>query len=367
MASIPSGLYVRQGRRGSGASPPRDDPIPHGHNPADMCTLKRVHTRVDTSIGYVRKFSVLRRLLSVATSTRLKKRLGAFLREVRQRADKSMDEAADHLRTKRPTVSRYETGEVLPVWSTVHMLLTFYDATDEDLLRATRLFEAANDEPRSVRLPAGASKAFRKLVNAEREAVRERQLAPFVIPGLLQTRRYARALLEAGCAFHDPDMRLESVVAARMNRQRPLYGPDAMAFHALIDEAAIRREIGGAEVLCEQLEHLLVMAERPNITLQVIPYSAGAYGTMNGSFTIVDYPEPDTVPGVYLEYPAGGTWVDNADDVQRFTTTFDQVAVRALSPADTPHVIHQTLRARELPAAPHHPLAPAQLLRRKEQ
>jgi transcriptional regulator with XRE-family HTH domain len=120
--------------------------------------------------------TVLGHVCALATPTRLKKRLGTFLREVRKRADRTMDEAAGHLKTQRPTVSRYETGEVLPVWSTVHMLLAFYAATED-----------AKDEPRSVRLTAGASKAFRKLVNAEREAVRERQLAPYVIPGLLQT------------------------------------------------------------------------------------------------------------------------------------------------------------------------------------
>lgn len=286
-----------------------------------------------------------RRLLCVATPTRLKKRLGTFLREVRQRVGKTMDEAADHLKAKHPTVSRYETGEVLPVWSTVHMLLAFYGATGEDLAQAARLFEDAKDEPRSVRLTAGASKAFRKLVNAERDAVRERALAPFVIPGLLQTKRYAQALFEAGRALHDPEMRPDSAVATRMERQKPLEGPDPMALHALIDEAAIRREIGGPEVLREQLDHLLAVAERPNITLQVIPYTAGGYGTMNGSITIVDYPEPDTTPGVYLEYPAGGAWVDNADDLQRFTTTFDHATARALSPADTTHLIHQQLKA----------------------
>jgi transcriptional regulator with XRE-family HTH domain len=292
----------------------------------------------------------------VANPTRLKKRLGTFLREVRQRADRTMDEAADHLKTRRPTVSRYETGEVLPVWSTVHMLLAFYDATEDDLSQAARLYDDAKDEPRSVRLPAGAPKAFRKLVNAEREAVRERELAPYVIPGLLQTKRYAQALEEAAHAFYEPDMRPDSVVAARMNRQQPLDSPDPMLLHALIDEAVIRREIGSSDVQREQLDHLLALAERPNITLQVIPYTAGGYGTMNGSFIIVDYPEPDAVPGVYLEYPAGGAWVDNEADVRRFTTTFDQAAARALPPAETNGLIHQ-LRAHEIHDLPDHSLA----------
>lgn len=289
--------------------------------------------------------------------------MGAFLRAVRKRAGKSMDDAAGCLKAQRPTVSRYETGEVLPVWSTVHMLLSWYGASDEDLAQAARLFEDAKDEPKSVRLTGGAPKAFRKLVNAEREAVRERRLSPLVIPGLLQTKRYAQALFDAGRALHDPEMRPNSAIATRMERQKPLDGPDPMLLHALVDEAAIHREIGGPDVLREQLEHLLAVAERPNITLQVIPYTAGGYSTMAGSFIIVDYPEDDTTPGVYLEYPAGGAWVDNETDVQRFTTTFDQAAALALPPADTTHLIHQ-LRARELHEHPHHPLAQEQLLGR---
>jgi len=92
---------------------------------------------------------------------------------------------------------------------------------DDVLSQAARLYDDAKDEPRSVRLPAGASRAFRKLVNAEREAVRMRELTPFVIPGLLQTKRYAEALLQAGSTLHDPDIRPDSVIATRMERQMP--------------------------------------------------------------------------------------------------------------------------------------------------
>jgi transcriptional regulator with XRE-family HTH domain len=283
----------------------------------------------------------------VAAVTRLKKRLGGFLLEMRQRVDLKSEDAAAELKIARPTLTRYENGEVLPAWGSVRTLLTFYGATAEDAARASQFYDDAKDEPPSVRLTAGASKAFRKLVNAEREALRERALAPYVVPGLLQTKRYAQSLVEAGSPLHNPDLRPDSVVATRMERKKPLEGPDPMEVHALVDEAVIRREVGGRTVLREQLEHLLTMAERPNITLQVIPDAVGAYGTMNGSFTIVDYPELGTMPGVYLEYPAGGAWVDNPKDVKRFTATFDQVARLALTPADTINLIGDRLRLLE--------------------
>lgn len=283
----------------------------------------------------------------MATPTRLKKRLGGLLLQVRQRAGKSTIEAAAELRQDSPsTMNRYEAGEVLPNWGTVRTLLAFYGASSADEDQASRLWEDARVEPRSVRLPAAVPKAFRKLVNAEqREAVRERELAPNVVPGLLQTERYARALVDAAHMFYDLTTRQDTVIAARMKRQKPLEGPDPLALHALLDEAAIQREVGGPVVLREQLAHLLVVAERPNITLQVIPFGAGGYGTMNGSVIIVDYPDPDETPGVYLEYPAGGAWVENPDDVKRFTTMFDDVAALALPPNETTDLIHHQLRA----------------------
>lgn len=286
------------------------------------------------------------RVRGVAVPTRSKKRLGAFLHEVREKAGKTTIEAAEELKQDSPsTMNRYEAGEVLANWGTVRTLLDYYDATVDDRERVTRLWEEARLEPRSVRLPAALPKAFRKLVNAEqREAVRERELAPSVIPGLLQTQGYAQALIDGAHRFYEPTTRKKDLIAARMKRQKPLEGSDPLQFHALIDEAAIWRVVGGAGVHREQLTQVLAAAERPNITVQVIPFGAGAYGSMNGSCVIIDYPEPDAVSNVYLEYPTGGAWVENAEDVSRFDAMFEDVAAVALSPADTADLIQRQIQ-----------------------
>lgn len=282
----------------------------------------------------------------MATATRLKRRLGRFLLDLRGRAGMTAEQAAGALRqSKTNNVTRYETGQVLPPWGSVFTLLTFYGASVEERERAEQLYDEAKHEPRSVILPPGVRDGYRQLVNAERDAVRERELAPLVVPGLLQTQRYAEALVDAAHLFHKPDTRPGSLVDVRVNRKKPLDGPDPLVVHALIDEAVLHREVGGPEVLREQLAHLLEMAERPNITLQVIPYTAGAYGTMNGSCIIIDYPEPDDPPGVYLEYPAGGNWVDNQNDVKRFTTMFDEVTQLAHTPTHTTRLIDNQLRS----------------------
>jgi transcriptional regulator with XRE-family HTH domain len=282
----------------------------------------------------------------VATPTRAKKRLGQFLRALREEAGVSPEDAGREVKTSESTINRYEVGDVKLVWATVRVLLSRYGASPEQVAEAERLFDLVKEEPRSVRLPTGTHSTFRKLINAEREAVLERVLAPYVMPALLQHERYARALIASDYHLKRAKAPLpDKVINARLHRQEPLEGPDPLKLHALLDEAVLHREIGGPDVLREQLAHLLVAAARPNITLQVVPFTAGSYGSMNGSVTIVDYPEPDSTPGVYLEYPAGGAWVDNQDDVDRFTTMFDDVIELALEPDDTTNLIHDQIRA----------------------
>lgn len=264
---------------------------------------------------------------------------------MRERAGLSADEVTVALKGKGPMVRRYESGEVKPAWGTVLTMLGLFGASVEEKAEAEQLWEEVNEEPPSVRLPTGANRAYRKLVNAEREAVRERVLGSPTLPGLLQTEKYIRALIAAGHHLQGSKERPESLIKARRTRQERLTDElDPLRLEALIDEAVLRREVGGPAVLREQLAYLLVVAERPNVDLRVVPYEVGAYGSMSGSCLIIDYPEPEATSGVYLEYPAGGAWVDNREDVERFTSMFDDVVGLALSPADTTNLIHEYMK-----------------------
>jgi transcriptional regulator with XRE-family HTH domain len=288
------------------------------------------------------------KLPAVAAPTRARKRLGAELRRLREDAGGiTAAQAGAEAKTTDSTINRYEAGAVMPAWGVVLTLAKFYGATDDEIRELERLFDLAREEPPAVRLPADVPLSFRRLVNAERDAKRVRVVAPYVVPGLTQTEQYARALVNAAYRFRDPAARLEGVVARRANRQKRLEGSNPLELHALIDQAAIMRVVGGREVMCDQLGHLLTMADRSNIILQVVPYNVGAYGTMSGGCSIIDYPEPDEPSAVYLEYPAGGNWVDNGDDVSRFTAMFDDVMALALSPTDTYAMIQHQRRALE--------------------
>lgn len=287
------------------------------------------------------KRAMLRR---VPTPTRAKRRLGQFMAELRSNVDIEAEEAARRLKTSKSTLLRYERGDVMPVWSTVESLLRQYHATSEESQKAEQLWQEAHDDPPPVRLPAGAPSSFRKLVARERDAELIRVIQPLVVPGLVQTEGYARALITAGRRLDDTPGRADSVINTRLSRQRRLEGHDPLQLHVLLDQAVIMREIGGTEVMRQQLTYLLDLGKRPNITIQVLPFQAGAYGTMDGAITIVGYPDPDESSNVYVEHPVGGAWVEDVDDVQKCVATFEEAAAAALSPEATAELIQQQTR-----------------------
>lgn len=235
-------------------------------------------------------------------------------------------------------MSRYETGHIRPGWPALQALLGLYDANSAQRSEAAQLWEDASEPATQVVTPAGSSKAFRAYLRAEAEAEYERMLTPLAIPGLLQTAGYARAINSSGRQFHTSD-RTERYVSARMSRKARLTEPSPLKLHAVIDEAVIRRVVGSPEVMREQLDHLIEMGMRANVTIQVMPFSAGAYGTMEGAFMIIGYPRDEDPPAVYLEHPGGGAWVENESDVGRFSAMFDEVTNLALTSADSAELI----------------------------
>ncbi|MFJ7996761.1 DUF5753 domain-containing protein [Streptomyces sp. NPDC096310] len=152
-----------------------------------------------------------------------------------------------------------------------------------------------------------------------------------VIPGLFQTRRYAEEI-NLGTVPGLSDEVQEQRVDVRMQRQQVLAGNSPLEVRAVLDESALRRMVGGVDVMREQLERLLEVAELPNVILQVIPFSCGAHpGTMVGPFIVLRFPHPEDPDVVYTEgntdsYPA---------DIQRYEVLFDYVRANAMSVADS--------------------------------
>lgn len=292
------------------------------------------------------------------TPTRRKRRLGQFIEELRNDAGRTMRDAAQLLRVQEPTISRYETGHIRLGWAALQALLGLYGADDEQRAEAALLWEDSGEPAARVVTPAGSSKAFRAFLRAEAEADTEQSLSPLLVPGLLQTVAYSRAVNASGRQFHASE-RTERYVSARSSRQARLTEPPLLGFHVLIDESAIRRAVGGPLVMIEQLHHLLDMQERDNITIQVLPFGIGSYGTMTGTFTIVTY-AGDDLPAVYLETAAGGLWVENEKDVARFKAMFDEITARALTSKDSRTLIAGEVRELEKAHDQRSPMAQVQ-------
>ncbi|WP_215548017.1 helix-turn-helix domain-containing protein [Amycolatopsis sp. CA-230715] len=274
-----------------------------------------------------------------ATPTRLKKRLGRQLRKLREHAGVTLRQAALELRTTDSSVSKYESGVNRPQWPTVKTLLSLYEASDEDRARVQVFWDEAATATPYIRLPAGASKMFRQLVRSEGEASTVRTIAPSVVPGLLQTADYARAVHASAQRSREPKVAADEFVAQRLNRQKRLIGPDPLHLHALLDEVVLHRLVGDKEVMRGQLEHLLRAGEMPNVRIQVLPYDIGAYGSMAGTCYLFGYEDPEDQAVAYLEHAAGGVWIEDGEDVQHLSTMFDSVSADALSPEDSAEFI----------------------------
>jgi len=177
---------------------------------------------------------------------------------------------------------------------------------------------------------------FHSYVELEAEATKIQTFECQNVPGLLQTEGYARALLEACWTYQ-----LEERVAARLSRQVILTGSSAPLMWVLIDEAVIRRPIGGPDTMREQLKHLADMATARRIVLQVIPYSVGAHACTDGAMALLSFNKgPDTV---YTERPGSGQLIDHADEVARCQLRYDLTRAAALSPDASVRLIAEAM------------------------
>lgn len=167
-----------------------------------------------------------------------------------------------------------------------------------------------------------------------------RQYSSHAVPGLLQTPEYARALLSMGHSLRDAE-HLEERVAARLERQNRLTGPDRPELWIILDEAVLRRPVGGSAVMRGQLEKLLRMAEEPNITVQVLPFDQGAHGALAGSLSVLVMPDGTEI--AYTEGAHNGQLTEEPEEVEQFVLTYDHLRAMALPPLMSLELIRSVL------------------------
>jgi hypothetical protein len=160
-----------------------------------------------------------------------------------------------------------------------------------------------------------------------------------LVTGLLQTEPYTRAIMTAALRTDNNDM--ERQITVRMQRQRRLTAADAPTLWVVLNESALHRQVGGPAVMREQLAHITELAALPNVTIQVLPFTAGAHPAMLGSFTLMQFPDPADLDVVYVEAETGALYLEKPEDVRRYSLILDYLRAQALGPAESRALIEQ--------------------------
>ena len=232
-------------------------------------------------------------------------------------------------------ISRMELGRVGFKERDVADLLTLYDVTDEQARKSVLdLVAAANEPGWWHRFNDVLPHWFQAYVGLEEAAVRIRTYEVQFVPGLLQTKEYARAVVTAGSAGLSAD-EISQRVDLRLERQRLFDRPDPPVFWGVIDEAALRRPIGGAEVMRAQIEHLIDLMRQPSITIQVMPFSFGGHSAEGGAFTILRFADNELPDIVYVEQLASALYLDKREDVDRYSEVMERLCAVSTTPDET--------------------------------
>jgi hypothetical protein len=242
----------------------------------------------------------------------------------------------------KATLSRYETKEGSVKWPAVDALCREYGASDEERLALVELAKGAKIQGWWRSLADPIPESMNLMLTLEDEVVREDHFACMYIPGLLQTRAYAEAVHRAS-EVHCPEREVQHMVDIRMKRQELLDRDDPPHIWCVIDEAAIRRRVGGSAVMKEQLEHLLSLAQRPHVTVQVLPFSQGAHAAAVGSFVVLRGPAPE-LDVAYVDLLGGGLFMEKKQELERYRLAFEYLSAQALDFESSAELIQRTSR-----------------------
>jgi transcriptional regulator with XRE-family HTH domain len=276
--------------------------------------------------------------------TALRIALGMQLRRLRDASHVTSAQAAEAIRATSSKISRLERGRTTAKQRDVADLLSLYGVTDqaerEQLLELVRQASAPGWwQQYSDVLP----RWFESYVGLEWAASIIRNYEVQFVQGLLQTEDYARAVIMISNA-HASSEEIDRRVSLRIKRQELLTQPGAPEFWAVLDEAALRRSPGSPTMMRAQLEHLLQIAELPNVTLQVVPFDAGPHAAAGGPFSILRFPEPDLPDVIFLEQLNSAVYLDQSDDVINYVTIMDQLCVQAATDTASKNMIMALLR-----------------------
>jgi len=264
--------------------------------------------------------------------------LGSQLRMLREVKGITREEAGYAIRASGSKISRMELGRVSFKERDVTDLLRLYGVDEDEAATLVELAIQANSPGWWHKYGDVLPDWFQVYVGLEEAASLIRLYEVQFVPGLLQTADYARAVVRLGQPGAAPD-EIERRISLRLARQELLTKPGGPRLWAIVDEAALRRPIGGREVMRAQLVQLLEATEQPQVTLQVMPFRSGGHAAEAGAFTIMRFPEPDLPDVVYLEQLTSALYLDKRDDVEKYTEVMERLSVEAESPERSVHIL----------------------------
>jgi transcriptional regulator with XRE-family HTH domain len=277
----------------------------------------------------------------VRSPTLRRRRLGMELRRLRETARLTIEDVAKELECSDSKISRIETGQVSATPRDVRDMLEIYGVPEKE---RKELIQIAREARQKAWWHAYTDLPLSAFVGLEAAASSMSIYAAQVLPGLFQTRDYARAVIKGihhSLALDDIERRVE----LRMERQSLLEGDDPPKLWVVVDEAAVRRQVGGSEVMRQQIERLIEMASFPNVTLQILPFVNGEHTGLDGAFMIVGFPEEADPNVVYIENTAAkDLYVEDKDVVREYDIMFDHLRAAALSPSDSIGFLERALK-----------------------
>ncbi|MBC9718456.1 helix-turn-helix domain-containing protein [Streptomyces sp. TRM66268-LWL] len=266
------------------------------------------------------------------------RQLGSELRRLREQAGKKIEDVAEHLECSMSKISRVETGKAPIKARDVRDLLHWFGVEDEAQVEAVmQIHKDAQQQGWWAHYEEVLPSGMATYAGLESDARILRSYEPIFVHGLLQTEDYAKAVI--GAVRPSELEEIERLVRFRKERQERLTSKsNPLDLWVVVEEAALRRPVGGKEAMRAQIEYLIEQVALPNVTMQIMPTAKGAHIAMAGTFSLLEF-EPQTPTVVYVDSIAGNVYLEKERDVRKFIQTFDLVRAAAPDPQETPAIL----------------------------
>ena len=273
------------------------------------------------------------------------RRLAAELRSLRAASGLTRETVVERTGINAATLYRIEHGRVRPQTRTLRTLLDLYGADQEQQAELLGLLRDARQRGWLHAFQSELPEHYTTYIGFEGEAHSVWNYESLFVPGLLQTEDYARAVIRGGLPNASRD-EVERRVEVRMERQTLLHNDNPLNLWSIVDEAALRRQVGGPEVMQAQFRYLMEISELPHVTFQVIPFDAGAHPGMPGSFVFLQFGEAAIPDVIYVDSMAGELFLEEEADVRRYRLVFEHLRAVAASPESSLSLVTSAITGR---------------------